>query len=142
MNKSFIRKKLVTKDPAQLKILALLCISMLVPVFFVGSFFYAFLFKVLSDQPTTPGFIALSMEPVIKKANFMIILGSIPLFLLLFIWGIIFSHRLVGPLERLQRKLEEMARDGDSKTRLSVRKYDYIKPLVESVNKLLDKLAK
>jgi signal transduction histidine kinase len=115
---------------------------MLVPVFFVGSFFYAFLFKVLSDQPNTPGFIASSIDPVIKKANLMIILGSIPLFLLLFIWGVIFSHRLVGPLERLQRKLEDMARDGDYKARLSVRKYDYIKPLVESVNKLLDKLAK
>lgn len=115
---------------------------MLVPVFFVGSFFYTFLFKVLSDQPATPGFVASSMDPVIKKANLMITLGSIPLFLLLFIWGVIFSHRLVGPIERLRRKLEDMARDGDSKTRLSVRKYDYIKPLVESVNKLLDKLAR
>lgn len=142
MDKSFKRKKLVTKDPAQRKILLILLASMLLPLFFVGSFFYAFIFKALSDQPDTPGFITASIDPLIKKLNLMIMLGSAPLILLLLVWGIIFSHRLTGPLKRLQNNLEEMADKDNFKARLSVRKYDYVKPLVESINKLLDKLAR
>lgn len=115
---------------------------MVVPVFFVGSFFYALIFKILSDQPETPGFVAASMDPIIKKTNTVIMLGVVPLLLLLLIWGVIFSHRLVGPLKRLQRNLDEMASSGNFNKRLGVRKYDYIKPLVESINRVLDKLAK
>lgn len=142
MERKFARKSFITKDTAQLKILSLLLISMLVPVFFVGSFLYFLIFKILSDQPNIPGFTASALDPVIRKTNLAIIVTFTPLFILLLAWGVIFSHRLIGPLQRIQKNIDRMAKQGDLKARLNVRKYDYIKPLVDSINSLLDKLAK
>lgn len=141
MGLSFKRKKYITKDPAQLKVLLLFLFSSLVPVFFVGSFFYALLFKIISDQSSTPGFVATSMDPTIRKTTILIVLACVPLLLLLTIWSIIFSHRLIGPLNRLKRELDSMVEKKDLTARLGVRKYDYIKPLVESINRLLDKAS-
>lgn len=138
MNKPFHRKKFITGDPAQLKILSLLLIALLVPVFFVGSFLYFLIFKILSEQPTIPGFVPTALNSVVTKTNLTIMLGFIPLLLLLFVWGVIISNRITGPLQRLQRELDKMAKGG-AITRLSVRKDDYIKPLADSINKLLIK---
>lgn len=138
MNKLFHRKRFVTNDPAQLKILSLLLVSILVPVFFVGSFLYLLIFKILSEQPAIQGFVPVALNSIVIKTNLAIIICSVPLFLLLFVWGVIVSNRITGPLQRLQRELDEMNK-GAAITRLSVRKYDYIRPLVNSINKLLTK---
>jgi len=138
LNKPFYRKKFVTSYPAQLKILSLLLISIFVPVFLVGSFLYLLIFKILSEQPPIPGFVPIALNSVIMRTNLVIALCFIPLLLLLFVWGVIITHRLTGPLLRLQRDVNEMAK-GSAKTRLSVRRDDYLGPLVNSINKLLIK---
>lgn len=138
MNKSFQRKSFITSDPAQIKILSLLLISILVPVFFVGSFLYLLIFKILSEQPSIPGYVPIALNSIVNRTNVIIMTGFIPLLLLLFIWGVVVSNRITGPLSRLQRELDAMSK-GSAKTPLSVRKFDYIAPLVNSINKLLTK---
>lgn len=142
MNKLFVRKRFLSTHPAQMKFLLLLLVSMLVPVFFVGSFLYLLIFKMLADQQVTIESVSANLYPVIMKTNLGIALGFIPLFLLLLTWGLILSHRFAGPLERLQREIDEMAKQGNFSARLSVRKYDYVKPLVDSINNLLNKISK
>jgi len=134
--------KFFINEPAQIKILGMLLISIVVPVFFVGTYLYLLIFNIINNMPETPGFVAASLDPVLHKTNMTILLSGIPIFLLILIWGLIFSHRLVGPMKRLQRNLDEMTKKGDGRSRLIVRKNDYIKPLIESVNRLLDKVAK
>ena len=124
-----------------MKILVFLLVLVFVPVFFVGSFLYMLIFKVLSETPVPPGGSPFDMYPVIMKTNFAVAVGFMPLFLLLFIWGVIISHRITGPTTRLKREIDRMAETGDFKARLGVRKHDYIKPLVNSINKLLDKVC-
>jgi methyl-accepting chemotaxis protein len=136
------RIKFFINEPAQIKILGMLLISIVVPVFFVGTYLYLLIFTIINNMPETPGFVAASLDPVLHKTNMTILLSGIPIFLLILIWGLIFSHRLVGPMKRLQRNLDEMTKKGDGRSRLIVRKNDYIKPLIESVNRLLDKVAK
>lgn len=142
MGKFPTRIKFFINEPAQIKILGMLLISIVVPVFFVGTYLYLLIFNIINNMPETPGFVAASLDPVLHKTNMTILLSGIPIFLLILIWGLIFSHRLVGPMKRLQRNLDEMTKKGDGKSRLIVRKNDYIKPLIESVNRLLDKVAK
>ena len=142
MGKFPSRIKFFINEPAQIKILGMLLISIIVPVFFVGTYLYLLIFTIINNMPETPGFVAASIDPLLQKTNMTILLSGIPIFLLILIWGIIFSHRLVGPMKRLQRNLDEMTKKGDSRSRLVVRKNDYIKPLIESVNRLLDKVAK
>lgn len=142
MGKFPTRIKFFINEPAQIKILGMLLISILIPVFFVGTYLYLLIFNIINNMPETPGFVAASLDPVLHKTNMTILLSGIPILLLILIWGLIFSHRLVGPMKRLQRNLDEMAKKGDGRSRLIVRKNDYIKPLIESVNRLLDKVAK
>ena len=142
MGKFPTRIKFFINEPAQIKILGMLLISIVVPVFFVGTYLYLLIFDIINNMPETSGFVAASLGPVLHKTNMTILLSGIPIFLLILIWGLIFSHRLVGPMKRLQRNLDEMTKKGDGRSRLIVRKNDYIKPLIESVNRLLDKVAK
>jgi hypothetical protein len=138
LNKPFRRNKFITSDPAQLKIVSLLLASILAPVLFIGSFLYFFIFKVFSEQPTAPGCLPSGLSSAIMKTNLAIMICFIPLLLLLFIWGVIVSGRITGPLRRLQGDLDEMIKSGAVK-QLSIRKDDYLKPIIISINKLLAK---
>ena len=138
MNKPFHRNKFITNYPAQLKIISILLISILVPVLFVGSFLYFFIFKVFSEQQNVSGYMPIALNSAIMKTNLAVVICIIPLLLLLFVWGVIVSNRITGPLQRLQRELDEMDKSSVI-TRLHTRENDYMKPLVESLNKLLSK---
>lgn len=124
-----------------MQLLSLLLISILVPVFFVGSLIYLFIFRALSQAPVPPGSAPFDLYPVMMRTNLVISIGFIPLFLLLFFWGVIVTHRITGPTQRLRREIERIAESGDFRARLSVRKNDYMKPLIDAVNKMLDKFC-
>ena len=134
-----MRKTVLLKNPAQAKLLLILLISILVPALFVGGALYSLIFKILSEQRASFESVGYNLYPIIMQTNLNIALGFIPLFLLLLTWGIILTHRLVGPLERLQREIDSMTKSGDFKARIGVRRRDYIKPLVDSINRLLCK---
>jgi hypothetical protein len=138
LNKPFRRNKFISSDSIQLKIVSLLLVSILAPVLFIGSFLYFFIFRIFSTQPAVPGYLPNGLSSAIMKTNLAIMIGFIPLLLLLFVWGVIISNRITGPLRRLQGDLDEMIKSG-AVTRLSIRKDDYLRPLITSINKLLVK---
>ena len=140
MRTKFLRTKFLTGSHIQLKYLSLLMISMIIPLVFVGSCLYYLIFNIMAEQIGIPEYIAFNLTPVIHKINLMLAIGIPPLFLLLMVWGIIFSHRFAGPIERLQTELEKIFNSDDYKKRIRLRKSDDIKPLADSINKLLDKL--
>jgi len=76
------------------------------------------------------------------KINYVFLLGFPPIFLIILLLGVVLSHRFAGPLKRINREMESMAESGDIGKRLSVRKNDDIKPVVDSINRLLDRLSK
>jgi nitrogen fixation/metabolism regulation signal transduction histidine kinase len=69
----------------------------------------------------------------------MLIAGLIPLFILLFLWGLILSHRFSGPLERVERDLDKIL-EGDASVRFKVREKDDIRGIVDKLNKLIERL--
>ncbi|MFA6079300.1 MAG: hypothetical protein WC779_06110 [Candidatus Omnitrophota bacterium] len=142
MKKLFTRTKFITKEPVQIKYLALLMLSMLIPLIFVGGCLYFLMFNIMAEQLGIPEYVAMNLFPVIKKINHILLIGFPPLFLLLLLWGVILSHRFAGPLERLKKELDDISNSGDYTRRLRVRKHDDIKPFADSVNKLLEKVSK
>ena len=123
----------------QFRYLMLVIISMLVPTLIVGSCLYYFIFTIMAEQLGIPEAIAINLIPVLKKINFMLITGLIPLFLLLFLWGLILSHRFSGPLERVEKDLDKIL-EGDTSIRFKVREKDDIKGIVDKLNKLIERL--
>lgn len=125
-----------------MRYLAFLMVSMIVPLVFVGGCLYYLIFTVMAEQIGIPEYIAYNMFPVIKKINFILLVGLPPIFLALIIWGIILSHRFAGPLERLESDLKKILETSDHKKRIKLRKNDDVKPIADEINKILDKLER
>jgi hypothetical protein len=138
----FRRKKIFANKRVQLKYLTLLVVSMIVPLLFAIGCLYYLIFTVMAEQLGIPESIAYNLFPVVKKINAVLAIGLPPLFLLLIWWGTILSHRFAGPLQRLEKELHKVTHSGDYSHRIHLRKGDDIKPLVDSINKLLDSIHK
>lgn len=138
----FRRKKILANRRVQLKYLILLVISMIIPLLFAIGCLYYLVFTIMAEQLGIPESIAYNLFPVIKKVNAILAVGLPPLFLLLIWWGTVLSHRFAGPLERVERELHKITATGDYSHRIRLRKSDDIKPIADSVNKLLESLQR
>ncbi|NQU95566.1 MAG: hypothetical protein HQ549_04980 [Candidatus Omnitrophica bacterium] len=136
-----MRIKYLTKNPLQFKFLVLILLSIMIPLFLVGGCLYYFIFQVMAEQLAIPESIAQNLIPVLNKINFLIILGMPVVIFLLFILGIILTHRLIGPLKRLEDDLTKISK-GDYSIRLKLRKDDDLRPIAEVINKIINKLEK
>lgn len=58
-----------------------------------------------------------------------IVVGAI-----LFFWGLFYSHRIAGPLYRIDRDLREAAENGQSIMTLKTREKDFFQELPEAIN--------
>ena len=142
MRTKFLRTKLLVGKSTQLKYLALLVVSMVIPLIFAGGCLYYLIFTLIAEQLGIPESIAYNLFPVIKEINMILLIGLPPLFLLMIWWGVILSHRFVGPMERLEKEIDRISRDEDYSKRIRVRKHDDIKPIADSINKLLDRIER
>ncbi len=140
MRTKFLRIRYLTGSKIQLRYLALVLACMIIPPVFVTGCLYYLIFKVMEEQLGIPEYIAYNLIPVVNKINFMLLVGIPPLFFLLIAWGVILSHRFAGPLERLERELKRVAHEGHYHLRIRLRKHDDLKPIAETINKLIDRL--
>ena len=138
MRAQFFRTKYLTGSRIQMRYLALLMVSMLVPMIFVGVCLYYLIFTLVAEQIGIPEYIAYNLFPVVSKTNLMLLVGVPPLLGLLILWGIILSHRFAGPLERLESELKKITEKGHYNHRVHIRKSDDVRPIADGVNKLLD----
>ncbi len=140
MQNKFFRIKFFTGSHIQIKYLSLLFISMTIPVVLIIFCMYYFIFMFLMEQIGNPVYTEYIIFPVIKKVKMMLIIGIPPLFLVLFIWGMVLSYHFAGPIKRLEKELNEVLADKKYKHRILLRKGDDIKPVSDAINNLLDKL--
>ena len=138
----FRRKKIFANRRVQLKYLILLIVSMIIPLLFAIGCLYYLIFTVMAEQLGIPESIAYNLFPVVKKINAILAIGLPPLFLLLIWWGAILSHKFAGPLQRIEKELHRITHSGDYSLRINLRKGDDVKPLADSINKLLDSIHK
>ena len=119
-------------------LLVLLFCAAVIPAVIVGICLYYLIFHYLSWQIGIPEAIAFNVIPVAQKVS-MVIFISLPV-LLIILWfvSLELSHRIAGPLDRLERELE--ARVAGHKTGpIRVRKGDELFSLVERINTLMCK---
>lgn len=136
----FRRKKIFANRHVQLKYLVLLIVSMVVPLLFAIGCLYYLIFTVMAEQLGIPESIAYNLFPVVEKINSILAIGLPPLFLLLIWWGTVLSHRIAGPLERIEKELNKITHSHDFSHRIHLRKSDDVKPLADAINRLLDSL--
>jgi signal transduction histidine kinase len=85
-----------------------------------------------------PEAIAYNLMPVLKKVNLVIAL-SVPIILvLLWLVALELSHRVAGPLYRMEKELDEIIA-GNKSAPIKLRKKDEFKILADKINKLIAK---
>jgi len=125
--------------PIQKRILILIFASAVIPTSLAVVALYYLIFNLMAWQIGIPEAIAYNLIPVVQKVN-LIISITIPIALLL-IWFIALelSHRIAGPLFRLEKELDERITGKTSGVDIKLRKKDELKTLVGKINKLINK---
>ncbi|MBU0759889.1 MAG: hypothetical protein KKC66_01975 [Candidatus Omnitrophica bacterium] len=138
MNKNNKRKRAFA-NKLHKEIFWLVFIAALVPAAIVMVLLYYLIFNITAEQMVIPEAIAYNLIPAAKKV-IVILLFSAPICtaaILFFAYKI--SHRIIGPFDRIVRELRECT-EGKKKDHIVIRKNDKFTPLVDKINKLLDKL--
>lgn len=137
-----MRKFFLVRNRLELHYLRLLALSMILPTLAVGSCLYYLIFYLLAEQIGIPEAVASQLPPVVEKLNLFLLISIPILFLILISIGIFLSRRLAGPIERIERELTEIIEGGRASKRLRLRKDDELKPMIDSVNVLLERMEK
>jgi len=132
------RKKKYMGSSFQKKLLVLIFVSAVIPTAIVSAVLYYLIFNLLAWQIGIPEAIAYNLIPVLKRINLIIFISLPVVFFLIWLMAMELSHRIAGPLFRLERELEErIAGKGQGYIRL--RPKDELKTLVDKINRLLNK---
>lgn len=140
MRKKFIRTRYFTASRAETRYLTLLLVSMAVPAVFVGGCLYYLIFALMAEQLGIPESIAYHLMPVIDKINLTLLIGVPPLAVILIVWGVAVSHRVVGPIVRLENEIKHITESGNYSRRIHLRRNDELKPVANAINRLMDRL--
>ncbi len=90
--------------------------------------------------PTLSRFIPPEVSPILR-ANFVFILfwNSVSIVLLIFVIGILITHRIAGPLYHIEAKLDKALR-GEHIVLIHLRKGDELQELAHKINALFQEL--
>lgn len=133
------RMKWFMRHPIQAKYLLLVLLAMLAPMALMGFCFYTLVFDLLAKQLVFPEAIFANLVPVIDRINNLLSL-ALPVLALIILWcALVISHRFAGPIERLEKDLDQIL-SGDSRHRVRLRKTDDLRGVADRVNALARRL--
>lgn len=145
LTKSEKRKKLLINPRFQTQFVAFsLVICLLVALFFFGSNLYFFhklrgIGQTFGLANTNPFFTLISQQETMMQK--ILIFSTSCLLALITLAGLLFSHKISGPLLRLNERMADTSSlDNDNKLRF--RKSDFFPELAHEFNQMIDRLKK
>ncbi|MBU3958812.1 MAG: HAMP domain-containing protein [Candidatus Omnitrophica bacterium] len=133
------RRKYFIKPGLQVRYLRVILIAVILPVCLFSVCLYYLIFYMMAEQLGIPESIAYNIVPVVTKINLILLFGLPIISIGILFWGVLISHRIAGPLYRLEKELDKIAK-GDFSLRLKIRSKDELGSIVKGVNKILDKI--
>jgi len=137
MQKNKRRRKFID-TVIQKKLLFLIFASAVIPATFVAISLNYLLNIVMKGSVNAPESFGCSFTPGLEKIKFIILIGLPLLYVLIWAISLKISHRIAGPLFRLEKELDERIA-GRAQGYIKLREKDELKSLVEKINKLLNK---
>lgn len=110
----------------------------LLPCFIVTIALYYLIFNVIATQMAIPEAIVYHLLPAAKKISLILLLVAPAAVFVILLVAYNITHRILGPYDRIVRELDECAA-GKKQGHIIIRKKDKFKPLVDGINKLIDK---
>lgn len=139
------KKFLINKNFQLQFMISLLVISicsMSIIYFANDYFFYTYLQKgeALDLPPDHPFFLMILEQKQFMRTVFICVAASISA--IACIWGLFFSHKIAGPLYRLQRYFTQAAIDKENLNRkIYFRENDFFQEVPDSINKYIDSIG-
>lgn len=139
MNKGKNRRRQFFANKMHRNLLLLIFLASLLPAIIVAIGLYYLIFSITASEFGIPEIIAYNIIPAAKKVT-KILLAIAPIsILLILIFAYKITHKIIGPFDRIVRELDE-SMEGKREGPIILRKNDKFLPLVERINKLLDKI--
>ncbi|MBU1121522.1 MAG: hypothetical protein ABIH71_05110 [Candidatus Omnitrophota bacterium] len=132
------RRKKFVDIPFQRKLLVFIFACSIIPAVIVAICLYYLIFNLLAQQMVIPEAIAYNLIPVAKKVTIIIFIALPVTLLIIWIMAVEMSHKIAGPLFRLDRELDNRI-TGQDHGHITVRKKDELRPLIDKINILLSK---
>lgn len=127
----FVKKKL------QFKYLLFVFFAMIVPTLICGGALYYIIWQAVAAEVGIPEAIAEVLMPALTRVNMMLLIALPLVFLVMLLLSLSISHRIAGPIYRLEKELKEIV-NGDYSRRIQFRSDDEFHEIAESINKVLD----
>ena len=134
-----VRRKILSLrlSPLERNYLKIVLLAMLLPIAIAVPLVYYLIWENVAQEVAIPEAIVQFLFPAFEKTNHLL-LTTLPLiFGGMLLYAALLTNRLLGPLKRVERELEEIARKGDFSRRISIRKKDAPRRLIRSINRLL-----
>ena len=110
------------------------------PASVVAVTLYYLIFGITANQFGIPEAIAYNIIPASRKVTTILAFAAPGTILIILLLAHKITHTMVGPFDRIVRELDECVKD-KREGHIIVRKGDRFRPLVDKINKLLDKLG-
>jgi len=120
-------------------IFTLVFFATLLPAAIVTICLYYLIFNITAEQIAIPEAIAYNLIPAAKRVILILLFVTPISILTILILTKKITHKIIGPFDRIVRELDECIK-GKRQGHLIIRKGDKFRPLVDRINKLLDRL--
>lgn len=134
--KKIKRRKYFVNKVVQLRYMGLVAIPLIV---LLAALYYLMYYSVFSEM-LIPEAIAATLLPAMKKVNIVVVISAPVLFFFILRMALIYSNRIIGPIPRIERRLNKAIAAGDYSIRLKTRNNDELSSLINKINILLEKI--
>ena len=136
------RKNAFIGHPIQQKYLKFIMMAMSFPTFFVAACLYYLIWQTVASELAIPELISQALIPALHRVNFILFFGIPVVFGVIVFFAIRLTHRLAGPIYRIEKTLADMTMTGDFTKEIRIRKKDDLHSLVDHINKALRKASR
>ena len=139
MKKKADRRKQIFANKIHREVFLFISAASLLPVSIATFLLYYLNFGIVSREIGIPEAIAYNIIPAAKRVLIILSLAAPISIAVLLVTAYKITHKIVGPFDRILREVDEHI-SGKRKGHIVARKTDTLFPLVNRINKLLDKI--
>ena len=130
------RRKRLLGTSLQRKLLVLIIIAAVAPASIIAVCLYYLIFNLFAWQLGIPEAVAYNLLPVAERVGFILLVGLPIILTVIWIVAVKVSHRIAGPLYRLEKEIEEIV-SGRKSGPIKLRKDDELHSFASKINKLI-----
>lgn len=138
MNNSKNARKKVFANKLHREIFLIVFAAAVIPTIVITAGLYCLIFEVVALQLGIPEAIAYNILPAAQKVLAILSIAVPIVIIIILLFAHKVAHTIVGPFDRIIRELDESL-EGKKDGHIVIRKSDKFCPLVERINKLLDR---